>query len=39
MDNEKGGYLGVNDIYLGDCEELLKQIESNSIDLVITDPP
>lgn len=28
-----------NNIYKGDCAELLKQVESNSIDLVITSPP
>lgn len=29
--------LGV--LYLGDCREILKTFPSNSIDLVITDPP
>ena len=28
-----------NNIYLGDCYELIKQIPNNSIDLIITDPP
>lgn len=28
-----------NKIYLGDCIELLKQIEDNSVDLIIADPP
>lgn len=27
------------DLRLGDCFELLKQLEDNSIDLIITDPP
>lgn len=26
-------------LYLGDCLEVMKEIENNSIDLVITDPP
>ncbi len=29
----------INKIHLGDCLEILKQIEDESIDLVITDPP
>ena len=28
-----------NKIILGDCFEVLKKIESGSIDLVVTDPP
>lgn len=28
-----------NRIYLGDCIELLKQLENNSVDLIIADPP
>ncbi len=28
-----------NIIYCGDCNEILKKIPSNSIDLVITSPP
>lgn len=28
-----------NNIYLGDCLELIRQIPDNSIDLVVTDPP
>lgn len=28
-----------NNIYLGDCLELVRQIPDNSIDLVVTDPP
>lgn len=31
--------LEINKIYQGDCLELMKQIDSNSIDLIITDPP
>ena len=31
--------LETNKIYQGDCLELMKQIEDNSIDLVLTDPP
>ncbi len=29
----------VNDIWQGDCAELLKQFEDGSIDLVVTSPP
>ena len=28
-----------NKIILGDCYEVLKSIESNSINLILTDPP
>ena len=28
-----------NNIYLGDCYELIKQIEDSSIDLIVIDPP
>lgn len=28
-----------NEVFLGDCLEIIKQIESNSVDLVLTDPP
>ena len=28
-----------NRIYLGDCLELMKDIQSNSVDLALTDPP
>jgi len=31
--------LELNKIHQGDCLELLKQIDDNSIDLVFTDPP
>jgi len=31
--------LEINKIYHGDCLELMKDIPSDSIDLVITDPP
>lgn len=27
------------DIYLGDCAEILKELEDNSIDLIVTSPP
>lgn len=29
----------LNKIYYGDCNEVLKDIPSNSVDLVITSPP
>lgn len=28
-----------NKIYLGDCYQLIKEVEDKSIDLIITDPP
>ena len=28
-----------NKIYLGDCNELIKEVPSASVDLVVTDPP
>jgi site-specific DNA-methyltransferase (adenine-specific) len=31
--------LEINKIYLGDCLEVMKDIDDKSIDLVITDPP
>ena len=31
--------LEVNNIYLGDCLELVKELDKKSIDLIITDPP
>ncbi|MEO0143530.1 MAG: hypothetical protein ABIL49_00710 [candidate division WOR-3 bacterium] len=35
MNNEKF----INKVILGDALEILLQIEDNSIDLVLTDPP
>lgn len=31
--------LELNKIHIGDCIELMKQIDSDSIDAIITDPP
>ena len=31
--------MKLNEIYLGDAYELIKQIEDKSIDLIVTDPP
>jgi site-specific DNA-methyltransferase (adenine-specific) len=31
--------LQVNNLYHGDCKELIPQLEDNSIDLVVTSPP
>lgn len=28
-----------NKVYLGDCYELVRQIQDNSVDLIVTDPP
>lgn len=33
------GNFELNNIYQGDCVELLKQVPSNSIDLIFADPP
>lgn len=38
MDKEQKA-LEINKIHLGDCYELIKQIPSNSVDLVYTDIP
>ena len=35
--NKKMDYI--NRVYLGDCEEVLKQIPDNSVDLIFTSPP
>lgn len=31
--------MEANNIYLGDAYKLIKELQSNSIDLIITDPP
>jgi len=31
--------LNVNDVYCGDCIELMKKIPNESIDMILTDPP
>lgn len=31
--------LDINQIYLGDCLDLIKQIDSQSVNLIIADPP
>ena len=31
--------MEINKIYHGDCIELLKQVKSDSVDLILTDPP
>ena len=31
--------MEINKIHIGDCLELLKQLDDNSVDLVITSPP
>lgn len=31
--------MKINKIYLGDCEDILKKIDDQSIDLIIADPP
>lgn len=36
---EKTGKFTINKIYLGDSLELTKEVDTNSIDLIITDPP
>jgi|AntAceMinimDraft_17_1070374.scaffolds.fasta_scaffold00593_11 site-specific DNA-methyltransferase (adenine-specific) len=36
---EKLGKYELNEIYCGDCVELMKSIPSNSIDIIVTSPP
>jgi len=36
---EKLGPFSINEIYQGDCVELLKKIPNNSVDLIFADPP
>lgn len=36
---EKLGIFKLNDIYQGDCIELMKKIPDNSVDLIFADPP
>jgi len=36
---QKGFMLEINNIYQGDCTDLLKQLDDNSIDSIVTDPP
>ena len=31
--------MELNKIYLGDCYELIKQMQDKSVDLIVTDPP
>ena len=31
--------MELNKIYCGDCLELMKQIDDNSVDIILTDPP
>lgn len=31
--------LQLNDVYLGDCYELIKQLPDNSVDCIYTDIP
>ena len=35
----KLGEFETNNIYLGDCYELIKKLPDNSVDLIVTDPP
>ncbi len=32
-------YTNKTEIYLGDCKEILKKFEDNSVDLIVTSPP
>lgn len=34
-----GNEFETNNIYLGDCYELIKKLPDNCIDLVVIDPP
>jgi len=31
--------IDLNQIYCGDCLELMKELDSDSVDLILTDPP
>ena len=31
--------MDINQIYLGDAYELIKQVPDKSVDLIVTDPP
>ena len=31
--------VGGFDLYLGDCLEIMKEMDSDSVDAVVTDPP
>ena len=31
--------MELNKIYLGDCYELIEQMQDKSVDLIVTDPP
>jgi DNA modification methylase len=35
----KSGNMNKPQFYLGDCKEVLKQVPSNSVDLIFTSPP
>lgn len=41
MQIEIGGkwVMNINEIYLGDAYELIKQVPDKSVDLIVTDPP
>ena len=41
MQIEIGGkrIVNINEIYLGDAYELIKQVPDKSVDLIVTDPP
>ena len=31
--------MQLNQIYQGDCNELIKKLDDNSVDIVLTSPP
>ena len=31
--------MDLNTVYCGDCLDVMRQMEDNSVDLVLTDPP
>jgi DNA modification methylase len=35
----ENGHLKINEVYLGDCLEVMKNIPNKSIDMVLTSPP
>ena len=36
---EKIGKFNLNNVYCGDCVELMKEVPDNSVDIVVTSPP
>ena len=39
LNDQKRGDLGINEVYQGDCLQLMKRIPEKTVDFVLTDPP